>query len=145
MKRTLKQWKQIDVISQIGLILLMFLFSGFFFQVNSRDMPFFSKDVFRFGFLVLFILFALNQMISFFLHRKFAKQYNSSLGRNFYFVLLIIHHIVAASLLLVSIEDKLWMSVYYLFFSAIVLSILYVAISVFELITYKSESSENAN
>jgi hypothetical protein len=138
MKRSLKQWKQLDVISQFSLLTFMFILISAESLIISSNFSFIKIISF-----VLFGLFAINQMGSFILHRKYAKQYNTSLGRKIYFILLIIHHIVAATLLFVTWYSELWASVYYLFFSAIVLSLLYLFISIYELTMLKDSSNEN--
>ncbi len=80
-------------------------------------------------FLPLFVLFALAQMSSFFIHHYYFRSYRQSPARKIYKVLLIIHHVLI-------IPSALMMFIP-LMFTATILCILYYGITVVEYVKLK--------
>ncbi len=140
MKLTLLNWKKIDLYIQLALIVLFF---GHLSLMNYN-----ADYIQDYSFILqctIFGLFAITQMSSFFLHRRYAPQYNSSSARKLYKFLLIVHHVMAASMVLILLNELFWGVIYLLFFSAIILSLLYLFITLFEILNFSQINHENTH
>lgn len=140
MKLTLLNWKKIDLYIQLALIVLFF---GHLSLMNyNAD---YIQDYSIIVQCTIFGLFAITQMSSFFLHRTYVPQYNSSSARKLYKFLLIVHHVMAASMVLILLNELFWGVIYLLFFSAIILSLLYLFITLFEILNFSQMNHENTH
>ncbi len=138
MKHNLLKWKKNDLYIQLMLIVLFFSNMAL---INFQDYQWYDY-LFTIQ-CVIFGIFAIVQMCSFFLHRKYAPQYNKSIARKVYKYLLIIHHVMAASMVLILLDNTFWLVIYVLFFSAIILSLLYLFITLFEILKFNHLNHEN--
>lgn len=117
MKNNILKWKIVDLISQSILMVLFFSHLAFFKDNGIFD-------------LVIFILFVINQLMSYALHLIYLPKYKEFAHRKVYRKILIIHHIL--------IIPSVLLLFYPLILTCFILCYLYYFITIYEVVAFRS-------